>query len=132
MQPLSLVVVRPLNEEGLLTLTLPLSVCPGNTVQLFAVNYSDMAILPGLQIPSTWIQSLNPLFILALIPATNKFWEWQAEAEPSSVMKMAMGTGQNPPRGSCGVFHCYSTHFDASFGLLVLPLGGICLPLMFV
>jgi proton-dependent oligopeptide transporter, POT family len=36
----------------------------GNTVQLFAVNYSDMMLFPGVRIPATWIQSLNPFFIL--------------------------------------------------------------------
>ena len=52
-----------------------------------------MMLLPGVKIPSTWIQSLNPLFILTLIPLVNKFWGWQATRgqEPSSVAKMAIG-----------------------------------------
>jgi len=65
----------------------------GNTIQLFATEYTDMMLLPGVKIPSTWIQSLNPLFILTLIPLVNKFWGWQATRgqEPSSVAKMAIG-----------------------------------------
>jgi len=65
----------------------------GNTVQLFAVEHSDMMMLPGLKMPATWIQSLNPFFILVLIPVTNKFWTWQESngTEPSSVRKMAIG-----------------------------------------
>jgi len=65
----------------------------GNTVQLFAAERSDLMILPGLKMPSTWIQSLNPFFIIVLIPVVNKVWEYQAKKgmEPSTVMKMAHG-----------------------------------------
>ena len=52
-----------------------------------------MAEIIGFQIPSTWFQSFNPLFIFLLAPLLDMFWIWQARkrTEPSSVAKMAIG-----------------------------------------
>ncbi len=43
--------------------------------------------------PTTWFQSLNPLFIFIMIPLINPLWAKQAARgkEPSSVAKMAWG-----------------------------------------
>jgi POT family proton-dependent oligopeptide transporter len=64
----------------------------GNTMQLFADRYTNWNFL-GVQIPSTWYQSFNPLIIFAFAPVLNILWAWQArrKSEPSSVMKMAIG-----------------------------------------
>jgi POT family proton-dependent oligopeptide transporter len=64
----------------------------GNTLQLFADRNADWHVF-GLNIPSTWYQSINAMFIFMLTPFLNMLWGWQArrKTEPSSVTKMAMG-----------------------------------------
>ena len=66
----------------------------GNTLQLFADTNTNWTI-GSWTMPTTWFQSLNPLFIFALVPFMNMFWAGQARRgkEPSSVAKMAMGCG---------------------------------------
>jgi proton-dependent oligopeptide transporter, POT family len=63
-----------------------------NTVQLFADRNADWHIF-GLQMPSTWFQSFNPLFIFAFAPLLTMFWGWQSTrgGEPGSVTKMGLG-----------------------------------------
>lgn len=64
----------------------------GNTIQLFADRNTDWRIF-GMEMPSTWFQSINPMFIFLLTPFLNMYWGWQSrtDKEPASVMKMAMG-----------------------------------------
>jgi POT family proton-dependent oligopeptide transporter len=64
----------------------------GNTIQLFADKNTDWHIF-GWEMPSTWFQSLNPLFVFALAPFLNMFWARQAKRgkEPTSIAKMALG-----------------------------------------
>ena len=64
----------------------------GNTVQLFADRNTDWHFL-GWELPSTWFQAFNPMFIFALTPLLNMIWGWQSRnrKEPPSVTKMAMG-----------------------------------------
>ncbi len=65
----------------------------GNTIQLFADQNTDWHLF-GWEMPSTWFQSFNPLFIFILAPLFNSLWSWQAKKgkEPTSVGKMAMGS----------------------------------------
>lgn len=64
----------------------------GNTIQIFADKNTDWTVF-GWEMPSTWFQSLNPMFIFALIPLLNILWGWQSKRgkEPGSVAKMALG-----------------------------------------
>ena len=64
----------------------------GNTIQLFADRNTDWHIF-GWEMPSTWFQSVNPMFIFLFTPLLNLFWGWQSARgkEPASVTKMAMG-----------------------------------------
>ena len=64
----------------------------GNTVQLFADRNTDWHLL-GWELPSTWFQAFNPMFIFALTPLLNMIWGWQSRnrKEPPSVTKMALG-----------------------------------------
>src|SRR5579863_138110 len=66
----------------------------GNTMQLFADRNADWHIF-GWELPSTWYQAINSMFIFTLTPLLNMLWAWQAmrKTEPSSVTKMAMGCG---------------------------------------
>jgi POT family proton-dependent oligopeptide transporter len=65
----------------------------GNTIQLFADKNTDWQIF-GWEMPSTWFQSLNPLFIFLFAPVLNMLWMKQAKKkkEPTSVAKMAIGS----------------------------------------
>ena len=64
----------------------------GNTIQIFADKNTDWHIF-GFQMPSTWFQAVNPMFIFLLTPFLNMFWGWQERRgkEPASVTKMAIG-----------------------------------------
>ena len=64
----------------------------GNTVQLFADRNADWHVF-GWQMPSTWFQAFNPMFIFMLTPLLNMYWSWQSvrRKEPSSVAKMTAG-----------------------------------------
>ena len=64
----------------------------GNTMQLFADRNVDWHVF-GKQLPSTWFQSVGPMFIFMLTPLLNIFWGWQSRRgkEPGSVIKMTMG-----------------------------------------
>jgi POT family proton-dependent oligopeptide transporter len=64
----------------------------GNTMQLFADRNTDWHI-GSLVLPSTWFQSVNPMFIFLLTPFLNMYWGWQSRRakEPSSVSKMGIG-----------------------------------------
>ncbi len=64
----------------------------GNTLQLFADRNINWHVF-GRQLPSTWFQSVGPMFIFMLTPLLNIFWGWQSSRgkEPGSVIKMTMG-----------------------------------------
>lgn len=64
----------------------------GNTLQLFADRNADWHIF-GFQMPSTWFQAFNPMFIFLFAPLLNMFWSWQSNRnrEPGSVIKMGIG-----------------------------------------
>jgi len=69
----------------------------GNTMALWADSNSDRHVLAflglGWEMPATWFQAVNPIFIVAFTPFINAFWIRQAKAgtEPSSAAKMAIG-----------------------------------------
>ncbi len=64
----------------------------GNTIAMFADVDTDRHVL-GWEVPATWFQSLNPMFIFLFTPLITTFWAWQARRgrEPSSPAKMAIG-----------------------------------------
>lgn len=64
----------------------------GNTMQLWADQNTNWTLW-GWTVPSTWFQSFNPIMIFIFAPLLNILWAWQARrnAEPSSIMKMALG-----------------------------------------
>jgi POT family proton-dependent oligopeptide transporter len=68
----------------------------GNTISLFAQDFTDRRLIPGLinwQIPVTWFQAFNPGMIVAFTPLVVGLWAWQAKrnTEPSVLTKMALG-----------------------------------------
>lgn len=65
----------------------------GNTMQTWADEKTIWPVIAGFQVPSTWFQSFNPLFIIFLAPFLDMFWMKQSKkgTEPTSVGKMAIG-----------------------------------------
>jgi POT family proton-dependent oligopeptide transporter len=66
----------------------------GNTLQLWADTNTNWNVL-GFEMPSTWFQSFNPLFIFLFAPVLDIFWNWQSKRgkEPTSIAKMGIGCG---------------------------------------
>lgn len=65
----------------------------GNTMQTWADEQTRWPTVLGFTIPSTWFQSLNPLFIFMLAPLLDLLWSFQARVGLAwtSVTKMAVG-----------------------------------------
>ncbi|HEX8233658.1 MAG TPA: peptide MFS transporter [Caulobacteraceae bacterium] len=65
----------------------------GNTLALWADEGISRAVAPGLTIPMTWFQSLNPLLVFLLTPVLVALWTRRAAKgrEPGDLMKMATG-----------------------------------------
>jgi POT family proton-dependent oligopeptide transporter len=68
----------------------------GNTINLWAQDFTDRRFIPGLvdwQIPVTWFQAFNPFMIFAFTPLVVGLWTRQAKnkKEPTTVSKMALG-----------------------------------------
>ena len=64
----------------------------GSSLNLFAYQMTDRNIL-GWEMPASWLQSINPLFIIALAPVFGTLWTGLARrnADPSLAMKFALG-----------------------------------------
>ena len=85
----------------------------GNTMQTWADENTAWPVIMGFQIPSTWFQSFNPLFIFMLAPLLDIFWTWQAETRTRAFERCQDGDRQHHPgpvlhrhgsrRGSRGV-----------------------------
>lgn len=65
----------------------------GNTLQLWSDQNTDWVFF-GIEIPSTWYQSFNPLVIVLIAPLLDRYWAWRARANkaPSTITKMALGS----------------------------------------
>jgi len=65
----------------------------GNTVALWTDTQVDRTIVPGVVVPMTWFQALNPLLIFVLTPALVSRWTRLAAEgrEPAPAVKMAIG-----------------------------------------
>ena len=68
----------------------------GSSLTLFADRDTSNVLL-GRAFPSSWYQSANPLFIVALAPLFSMLWTWLARRsmEPSTPAKMAYGIFAN-------------------------------------
>jgi len=66
-------------------------------MNLFANEYVDLNVL-GWEMPASWLQSVNPLFIILLAPVFGWLWIWLGTRQPSIPVKFSaglliMGTG---------------------------------------
>ena len=64
----------------------------GSTLNLFADRFTRNSVF-GLGFPSTWWQSVNALFIIALAPVFAWLWVWlnRRRREPSTPFKFSLG-----------------------------------------
>jgi POT family proton-dependent oligopeptide transporter len=63
----------------------------GNTIVLWASQYTDRHLFGAFEIPVTWFQAFNPFMIFAFTPFIVALWRRQGAHEPSTVMKLAIG-----------------------------------------
>ena len=64
----------------------------GSSINLFARDYTDNTLF-GFNFPSSWYQSVNSLFIIALAPIFAWLWTRMGKNQPSSPMKFTFGLG---------------------------------------
>jgi len=82
---------------AILALMLPVSLFwatyeqQGNTIVLWASQYTDRHVLTGFDIPVTSFQAFNPFMIFAFTPFIVSLWRLQGQHEPSTVMKLSIG-----------------------------------------
>ncbi len=64
----------------------------GSSLNLFAERLTDRNIF-GWEAPASWLQSVNPIFIILFAPVFGWLWTWLAQrnANPSIPMKFALG-----------------------------------------
>jgi POT family proton-dependent oligopeptide transporter len=64
----------------------------GSSMNLFADELTNRNIL-GWEMPTSWLQNVNPIFIILLAPVFGYTWTWLAHRNrnPSIPMKFAMG-----------------------------------------
>ncbi len=63
----------------------------GNTMQQLSTNNTDWSVLGLFTMPSTWLQVINPLFIVLLATYMMRMWDKMGTRQPSSIKKMAIG-----------------------------------------
>ncbi|GLP96897.1 peptide MFS transporter [Paraferrimonas sedimenticola] len=62
----------------------------GGLMNLFTNDFTDRMI-GGWEVPTTWFQSLNAMFIVIFAPVIASIWVRLGEREPNSPVKFAMG-----------------------------------------
>ena len=62
----------------------------GSSMNLFAERLTDR-IINGWEMPASWLQSVNPLFIILLAPLFSGLWLWLGARNPSIPAKMGFG-----------------------------------------
>ncbi|HIG27819.1 MAG TPA: MFS transporter [Verrucomicrobiales bacterium] len=64
----------------------------GSSMNLFADQLTDLNVF-GREMPASWFQSINPMFIILLAPFFGAMWVNLATRQPSILVKFAMGLG---------------------------------------
>ena len=62
----------------------------GSSMNLFADRLTDRSVF-GWEAPASWLQSINPLFIIALVPVFGSIWVRLGARNPSILSKFAYG-----------------------------------------
>jgi POT family proton-dependent oligopeptide transporter len=62
----------------------------GSSMNLFAKQYTDLSILSW-EMPASWLQSVNALFIIIMAPIMGGLWLWLGHRNPSILVKFSLG-----------------------------------------
>jgi proton-dependent oligopeptide transporter, POT family len=64
----------------------------GSSMNLFAEKLTNRNVM-GWEMPTSWLQNVNPIFIIILAPVFGYLWTWLAQRQknPSIPMKFALG-----------------------------------------
>jgi len=62
----------------------------GSSMNLFAERLTDRVIF-GWEMPASWLQSVNPIFIVLLAPVFGALWLWFGDRNPSIPVKFGLG-----------------------------------------
>jgi POT family proton-dependent oligopeptide transporter len=64
----------------------------GSSLNLFAERYTERHLF-GWEVPATWFQSLNPIYIVVFGPVFSGLWVWLARRrlDPSTPLKFVLG-----------------------------------------
>ena len=62
----------------------------GSSMNLFAERLTNR-VIAGWEMPASWLQSVNPVFIIVLAPVVGFVWVWLRSREPSTPAKMGYG-----------------------------------------
>jgi POT family proton-dependent oligopeptide transporter len=62
----------------------------GSSMNLFAERLTDREMF-GREMPTSWLQSVNPLFIIMFAPVFGMLWVWLGRREPSIPVKFSLG-----------------------------------------
>jgi len=62
----------------------------GSSMNLFAERLTDRMIF-GWEAPASWLQSINPLFIIILAPVAGSLWIRLGDRDPSIAVKFGIG-----------------------------------------
>ena len=65
----------------------------GSSMNLFAGRLTNRVVF-GWEAPASWLQSINPLFIVALAPVFGSLWVWLGSRNPSIPVKFTFGLVQ--------------------------------------
>ena len=60
------------------------------SMNLFAKQKTDLVMF-GFEIPASWLQSVNPIFVILFAPMFAAMWLRMGAAEPNSPKKFALG-----------------------------------------
>ena len=62
----------------------------GSSMNLFAERLTDR-VIAGWEMPASWLQSVNAIFIILLAPVFSALWIWMGTRNPSIPAKMGFG-----------------------------------------
>ncbi|MDM8565744.1 peptide MFS transporter [Candidatus Halobeggiatoa sp. HSG11] len=62
----------------------------GSSMNIFAMQYTDRWLF-GFEMPASWFQTLNPLFIFILAPFFSTLWIRLGDKNPNGPLKFALG-----------------------------------------
>ena len=82
---------------GLISVTFLAAACfwsgfeqAGSSMNLFAARLTNR-VIGGWEMPASWLQSVNSVFIILLAPVFSALWLWLGRGNPSIPAKMAYG-----------------------------------------